>query len=118
FIKTAVKPAQKPNKDVLRGSVSFEGGMQALIDRLAEELKAEIRLNYKENFRIKGNTIVCTDAFNAAQLLEELRPEMAAELKRIRYQELSTTTVFLKRELKPLKRAFGVLIPQDAQFKA
>lgn len=118
FIKTISKPKHEFSKGQLKGSVSFEGGMQALIDRLAEELKSEIRLNYKERFRIKRNTIICTDALSAAELLQELRPEMAAELRRIRYQKLSSSTVFLKREIKTLRKAFGVLIPQTAKYKS
>jgi protoporphyrinogen oxidase len=107
----------KPRLEV-SGSVSFDGGMQTLIDRLAEELKSEIKLNYKEDFRIKGNTIICTDAYNAAELLKDARPELSAELGRIRYQEISSVTVFLKREIRSLHRSFGVLIPLNHQFNS
>ncbi len=107
----------KPKLDVA-GSVSFEGGMQTLINRLGETLRTEIKLNYKEAFRIKGNTILCTDAGTAAELLSELRPEMSTELRRIRYQELTSATVFLKREIRSLHHAFGVLIPLETGFNS
>ena len=100
------------------GSVSFEGGMQTLINRLAEVLKPDIKLNYKEQFRIKGNTIICTEAMNAAELLKDVRPQLSEELARIQYRELSSSTVFLKREIKSLNKAFGVLIPLENGFQS
>jgi protoporphyrinogen oxidase len=118
FLKTFIKLQRSKPRLEVRGSVSFEGGMQTLINRLAQELKNEIKLNYKENFRIKGNTILCTDAANAALLTKEVRPNFSTELGRIRYQELSSVTVFLKREIKSLQKAFGVLIPLGSHFNS
>jgi protoporphyrinogen oxidase len=105
-------------KTELSGSVSFEGGMQVLINRLAEVLKADIKVNYKEPLRLKGNTIVCTDAQSAAELTRELRPEISAELARIRYQEMTSVTVLLKREIKSLNKSFGVVVPLDTGFNS
>lgn len=116
FIKHLIKERKSGPKLDLSGSVSFEGGMQTLINRLAEVLKSEIKLNYKEHFRLKGNTIICTDALSAADLLSELRPQLSAELARVKYRPLSSSTVFLKRELKGLQKAFGVLIPQRGNY--
>jgi protoporphyrinogen/coproporphyrinogen III oxidase len=116
FMLRSAKKSE-PKLDI-SGSVSFEGGMQELISRLAEILKAEIKLNYKERFRIKGNTILCTDAFNAAELVAEVRPEISTELRRIKYQQLSSVTVIMKREIKSLQRSFGVLIPLKSEFNA
>lgn len=118
FLKLYVKLQKALPKLEISGSVSFEGGMQTLINRLQEVLKHDIKLNYKEAFRIKGNTIVCTDALNASNLIKDVRPELSAELARIHYQELSSVTVFLKREIKALQKAFGVLIPFDAGFNS
>ncbi len=118
FIKMMIQARKNAPKADLQGTVSFEGGMQAIINKLAEQLKGDIKLNYKEKFRIKGNTVVCTDAFAASELTLEVRPEISAELGRIRYQELSSVTVFLKREIKSLKRSFGVLIPSKTGFNA
>lgn len=113
FIKMMVKLQKAQPKLETSGSVTFEGGMQTLINRLAEVLKHDIKLNYKEAFRIKGNTVVCTDAINASELMKEVRPALSAELARIQYRPLSSSTVFLKREIKSLQKAFGVLIPLD-----
>jgi protoporphyrinogen oxidase len=118
FIRTIIKQRKAKPRLEISGSVSFEGGMQTLINRLGEELRSDIKLNYKEGFRIKGNTVLCTDAQTASELLKEMRPNLSAELCRIRYQELSTVTVFMKREIRSLHRSFGVLIPLDNGFNS
>lgn len=118
FVKMMIKNQKRKPKLDVSGSVSFEGGMQTLINRLAEVLKNDIKTNHKESFKLKGNTIICTDAITAAELLEESKPELSHELKRIRYQELSTATVFLKREIKSIQKSFGVLIPLESGFNA
>lgn len=116
FIKILIKNQKAKPRLEVSGSVSFEGGMQTLINKLGDLLKNDIKLNYKESFRIKGNTVLCTDALTAAELLKELKPEISTELSRIRYQELTTVTVFMKREIRSLQKAFGVLIPLENGF--
>lgn len=118
FVKTLIKNQKNKPRLEVSGSVSFEGGMQTLINRLADTLRHEIKLNYKEPFRIKGNTILCTDALNAAELTKEVRPEISAELARIRYQGLTSVTVFMKREIRALQKSFGVLIPLENGFNS
>lgn len=118
FIKLAIKRQKSKPRLEISGSVSFEGGMQTLINRLAETLKPNIKLNYKEKFEIKGNTILCTDAITAAELTRELRPEISTELSRIKYQQLSSVTVFMKREIKAIQRSFGALIPLESGFNS
>jgi protoporphyrinogen oxidase len=113
FIKMMISYYKAQPKLEIEGTVSFDGGMQTLINRLAEVLKNDIKLNSKDHFKLRGNTIICTDSINAAELLKECRPELSAELARIQYRELSSTTVFLKREIKSLAKSFGVLIPKD-----
>ena len=116
FLKMLFKSYKLQPKLDPSGSVSFDGGMQTLINRLAEVLKHDIKLNSKEQFKIKGNTIVCTDSISAAELLKGTRPELSAELERIQYRQLSSSTVFLKREIKNLNKSFGVLIPTETGY--
>lgn len=118
FIKMMISYYKSQPKLEIGGTVSFEGGMQTLVNRLAEVLKNDIKLNSKDHFKLRGNNIICTDAINAAELLREIRPELSAELARIQYRELSTTTVFLKREIKCLSKSFGVLIPRDNGYNS
>src|SRR5690606_937865 len=102
----------------IKGSVSFEGGMGELVNRLYELLKDDIRLSTHQEFYPKKNTVICTDAHSAADLLEKYRPEMSEELRRINYQMLSSVTIFLHRQIKPLVNSFGVLIPKNSNFHA
>jgi protoporphyrinogen oxidase len=118
FMKLMFKNQKLKPRLEIAGSVSFEGGMQTLINRLSDELKHEVKLNYKEPFRIKGNTILCTDALNASELTKDMKPEFSTELARIHYQGLSSVTVFMKREIKSLQRSFGVLIPLENGFNS
>lgn len=118
FVKMLFRFQKDQPKLELNGSVSFEGGMQTLINRLAEILKHDIKLNNKEPFKLKGNTVICTDAVNAAALLKEARPILSSELARIQYRPLSSSTVFLKRDIKSLQKAFGVLIPLENGYNS
>lgn len=118
FFRRLSSISKKKPKLTISGSVSFNGGMQTLIDRLGKELKTEIKLNSKEPFRIKGNTIICTDAYTASELTQNLKPDISKELSHIKYQEIASVTTFLKREIKSLQKAFGVLIPLDSTLKS
>lgn len=118
FIKHMIKVQKAQPKLEVSGSVSFEGGMQTLINRLADVLKHDIKLNSKEQFKLKHNTIICTDAMTASELLAAEKPDMSRELARIKYTQLTSVTVFLKREIRPLNKAFGVLIPHETGFNS
>lgn len=118
FIKTLMKAKKSAPRPRIKGSVSFEGGMSVLVDKLYEVLKNDIRLSSHEEFYPKKNTIICTDAHSAAELLEKFQPEMSKELKRIHYQLLSSVTIFLNRQIKTLIDSFGVLIPKNSGFHA
>ncbi len=118
FIRMMLKDGKAQPKLEVTGSVTFEGGMQTLINGLAETLKGDIKLNYKEPFKMKGNTIICTDALSASDLIKDARPDISSELARIRYQELTSVTLFMKREIKSLQKSFGVLIPLDSGYNS
>jgi len=53
FIRLLVKTKKAKSQNELKGSVSFEGGMQVLINKLHSFLKEEIKLNSTENFKLK-----------------------------------------------------------------
>jgi oxygen-dependent protoporphyrinogen oxidase len=118
FVKVFFNKVRKSKKNELNGSISFEGGMQTLIKSLADSLKGDIKLNYKGPFHLRGNTILCTDAHSASELLENLRPDYSRELSRVRYQELTSATLFSKREIRPLMKSFGILIPRGSGLKS
>jgi oxygen-dependent protoporphyrinogen oxidase len=118
FFKTLLNKRKQNSKLEIKGSISFEGGMQVLIDKLYSQLKDDIVTNNKKPFTLNENTIICTDAHSAADLLEDKLPAISKELRRINYQSLSSTTVFLKREIRNLNNAFGILIPAETNMKS
>ncbi len=112
-----IKKRLKKNRGMrIKGSVSFEGGMQRFIDALTENLKENIQLNYSSPFILQENTIICTDATAASELLSGTN--YSHELKKITYKKLSTTTVYLKEKIQSLKESFGVLIPRDQKINS
>lgn len=111
-----LKNARRGKPSPIRGSVGFRGGMQTLALALAKDL--DVRLNSKDRINFRENNLICTEAFAAADLLEGHRPDVGAELRRIRYLPVSTVNVFLKHEIPRLRRAFGVLIPSFEDFRA
>jgi len=118
FFRTLRKEKKSKPQPRVKGSVSFEGGMSVLVDKLYEHLKSDIKLSTNEEFYPKTNTIICTDALSAANLLEKFQPEMSKELSRVNYQKLSSATIFLHRQIKDLSGSFGVLIPHNSGFNA
>lgn len=112
FIKDLKQQMSAKAPQEIKGSISFSGGMQSLVNRLYEEVKESI-LPLPQSLILPPNTVICTDARDAADLVERERPEIAAELRKITYRPLSTLTFFSGQELSPLKKSFGMLIPQN-----
>jgi oxygen-dependent protoporphyrinogen oxidase len=114
---TSVWPEIKPGRyfqvlKQLKGpkaqSVSFPGGMEDFILALSQNLKGEIHLNYKKDFSLTTNTIICTEAFTAASLVEKFWPLGAENLKAIGYLPLSSVKV-LSSTPNEAKQTFGYL---------
>jgi protoporphyrinogen oxidase len=105
FIKTLLK-----NKKNLK-SLSFERGMQELVDALRSKLQDNIQLQQSPPINTNVNTIICTDAHEAGDLLANYFPQLSQQLKKINYVNLSTTTLFSKNTIPFLENAFGVLFP-------
>ena len=105
----------KKNKEKTYGSLGFVIGMQELINALKNELKDEIKVGEAQS-TAKDNSIICTDAYQAALL----SPTQALKnlLSLLPYQKVSSATVHLKKEIKDLERSFGLLFPPGSNFKA
>lgn len=116
FIKELVK--KRKEKSHKPTSISFEGGMQTFINALSDNLKENIVYDEKKKLSEDANSIICADAQEAAEMLEEKHPGIARELRKINYQSLSSTTCFFEEEPKPLKNSFGILFPPNSPFKS
>ncbi len=106
-----LKKSISSQKGTIKGSISFPGGMQTLINALYEEVKENIK-PVPENFSLTPNTVICTDALDAAELLKDEAPEIAKELQKIEYRPITSFTFFRESEIPELHECFGMLIPQ------
>ncbi len=97
-------------------SLSFAGGMQELVDALAQALAPEIHLNH-HNFELRPNTILCTDAQAAAELLGAHKPTLAAELRRVRYLPVSSVTADMPAD-QLTHKTFGLLFPRQQNIES
>lgn len=105
------KKSISSQKGTIKGSISFPGGMQTLINALYEEVKDNIK-PVPEHFTLSPNTIICTDALDAAELLKDEAPEITIELQRIEYRSITSFTFFRESEIPELQQCFGMLVPQ------
>lgn len=111
FFRKFKQNLKKAAAKKVKGSVSFVGGMQTLIDHLHQEVKDQIQPLPKK-FVLKPNTVICTSAPDAADLLKNDRPDIAHELGRIDYRSITSLSLIIKEDLPDLKKSFGMLIPQ------
>ncbi|MBL7665908.1 MAG: FAD-dependent oxidoreductase [Bacteriovoracaceae bacterium] len=111
FFKENKKYKKKIKKFV---SVSFEKGMGELVNHLEKELKEHLFLSTKKDLELSVNNIICTDTMQAAQLI----PSLQNELNRIPYKKVLSATIFTRREIPVLKKAFGALFARGPEFKS
>ena len=111
--------------------VTLAGGMQELIDSLAQRLpEGVVRLNSPAKALMKHNDkrwrvaiggdenieadaiVVAAPAFRAGQLLESIEANVAAELKDISYASTATVSLAYRRDDFPrLPDSFGFVVP-------
>lgn len=109
-IRKALK--KRPKRVTSRkGLHGFSGGMQELVDALAYSLRDCIEYNspYTHSHQeVKGQTIFTVPAHVATQFVDD---EVKRILESIHYVELTSTTLFAKRDSIPtFKEGFGCLI--------
>lgn len=98
---------EKKGKEIQ--TISFQNGMQDLVNHLTTELKSNTQLNSNYSFSDKDNVIFCTDAHSAAKIIESIHPEIAHLLKKVPYKSISTNTVFTSKQIEKLDHSFGLL---------
>jgi oxygen-dependent protoporphyrinogen oxidase len=109
--------------------LSFERGMQVLVDALAEQIKAEIHLNSRvETIRRDGPTwrittnsgehfesdalCLALPAYVSASLLADTNNTLAGKLKRIKYASTATINFAYRRAaIKHPLNGFGFVVP-------
>ncbi len=115
FFKT-LKKSVSAEKGKIKGSISFPGGMQTLINVLHEKVEEHIK-PLPEHFTLTPNTVICTDAIDASELLINDAPDISQELKKIHYRSITSFTFFQEQEIPQLHQCFGMLVPQKYKKK-
>lgn len=110
FLKDLKKEIKNSKDEVIRGSVTFPGGMQYLIDSLKEQVKDHIVFDQIAPW--SPNMVICTNALEAAEILNSYHPQISEQLKKIEYLPLTSFTFFTSKPLPELKKSFGILFPQ------
>ena len=92
-------------------SISFEKGNQEFIDSLRKYLLSHIVQEKKEKINLNVNTIIATNAHDAANLLSQ-NNLYHFNLDKISYLPLFSTTVFTHTPTDYLQKSFGCLFPE------
>jgi protoporphyrinogen oxidase len=107
-----MKAKRKSQKNKME-SISFQNGMSDFVDALEKKLESHILKETKGEFDPNYNNIICTDAFNAAILIEDHYPQISHHLKKINYQKVTTTTFHTRDQIEDLQQSFGILISKN-----
>ncbi|NOZ72279.1 MAG: protoporphyrinogen oxidase [Chloroflexi bacterium] len=112
--------------------MSMRAGITQLVDALVAATDADIRLNsrvqhierYSQGYRLilssqehicADQVILATPAYAAADMLQTLRSDLAASLRRIRYVSTGTISLpFRRTDIAHSLKGFGLVIPRSA----
>lgn len=112
--------------------MSLRPGVSQLVDALIAATPADVRLNARvqhilrrerdyqivlgaESCVCADHVVLATPAYAAADLLEDLRSDLAAALRRIRYVDTGTVSVAYRRaDVGHSLKGFGLVIPRSA----
>lgn len=114
FVRNLIKERKKKNHKAI--SITFPNGMTEFISALENELRDNIQLNSDQSLDTKINTIICTDAIEASELLANSNPPISAVLNSIPYTSIQSTTCFTKYPIPYLENSFGLLFPKTLGF--
>ena len=99
-------------------------GMGDLVDRLEQHLEERLGLRFRTQEKITelpdaGNVILATPAYAAAPLLQARVPQLAEQLRSVRYTPIVSVTTFVERHSldRPI-HGTGVLMPAREDTKS
>ena len=106
----------KPRRSTIS---SFPGGLETLPLRIADGLKIQTRcsgVSIGKDVQARA-TVLAVPAYSAAEILNEMHPELASVLKSIEYAPVvvAATSLPLSSLTMPL-RGFGFLVPQSERL--
>ncbi|MGB1204585.1 MAG: protoporphyrinogen/coproporphyrinogen oxidase [Chitinophagales bacterium] len=107
----------KAPKHLRGGSLSFENGMQDLVNALAKHLSENITYNVDVLEQQKKDipTILCVPAYRAASFFKS--HELEKKMNEITYSPIISITLFVEQKNLPnFKAGFGCLIPKNENY--
>lgn len=96
-------------------SLSFEGGLSELINALRDRLADHIVMDSDVSTLSLNNSVIATDATDAAKIVERRYPNLAAHLNKIEYSTLSLKHCFTNYKIPYLDKAFGMVFTPNHQ---
>jgi oxygen-dependent protoporphyrinogen oxidase len=113
------KPRDKSAKPRRSTISSFPDGLETLPRRLAANLKVQTAcsgVRIGKDVRAKA-TVLAVPAFRAAEIMEEMYPDLGASLRAVEYAPIvvATTSIPIGNLSRPL-RGFGFLVPQSERL--
>jgi oxygen-dependent protoporphyrinogen oxidase len=120
FAKHRKNSRKKPSKQ----RVAPRLGMGDLVSKLEKRLEQRLGSRFRKGEELRdlpdaANVILATPAYTAAQLLQSSAPDLAAELRRVRYTPIVSATTFVERGAfeRPI-HGVGVLMPACENIKS
>jgi len=114
-------PMFSAKKQKYRGTVSFKNGMAEFVSSLEKKLIQQgIRIHLNSFYQIESLEtphVVCVSAAAAAKVIEKVAPELGEPLSQIEVMPVLSATVFFEKPRFKIE-GFGVLFPDDQQFRA
>ena len=109
------RPSSQARPSIMTPTHGMESLTQALYHRIQSTPGNTVSLGEKITQLPKtDNVILCTPAYEAAQLLKEINPTLSQALSYIEYTPLISVTVFIdQKKLKSIPKGLGVLIPES-----
>ena len=111
------KHRKKSRKSPPKARVAPRFGMGDLVTKLEERLEQRLGSRFRKGEELRdvpdaANVILATPAYAAAQLLESSAPELAEDLRKVRYTPIVSVTTFVERRAfeRPI-HGVGVLMP-------
>jgi oxygen-dependent protoporphyrinogen oxidase len=107
-------------KQKYRGTVSFKKGMGEFVAAMEKKLVQQgVKIHLNSFYRIESLEtphVVCVSAAAAANVLEKVSPETAAEISKVEVLPVLSATVFFEKPRFRIE-GFGVLFPDDQQYR-
>lgn len=99
----------KPTPKQKARSLNFKNGMGDFISALRSFIGDNVEYSNQQHSLNFSNTIIATDATEAAGILKEIHPDIVLELKKISYSSMSLAHIFTTAKVSYLKNAFGMV---------